>query len=233
MRAAARSLFATGNFDDIQIGRDSNVLVVVVAERPSISEINIDGNKAIETEALLDGLKGAGLAVGQVFQRSTLEGMQLELQRQYVQQGRYDAAIETEGRSDGIEVDLHAEVLEELDGSGQPDGLHDRRRSRLELGGHRSGGEASERHLLDHVAAADEGDRKIGGQSVGHGGQRARKAGGDQARMISDFTFPDPAALSAKAPSPRLRADVEKILTRYRQRIEDARVYDVAIAAQE
>ncbi len=96
IRAASRSLFATGNFDDIRIGRDGNVLVVVVAERPSISEINIDGNKAIETEALLDGLKGAGLAVGQVFQRSTLEGMQLELQRQYVQQGRYDAAIETE-----------------------------------------------------------------------------------------------------------------------------------------
>lgn len=96
VRAAARSLFATGNFDDIKIGRDGNVLVLVVAERPSISEINIDGNKAIETDALLDGLKGAGLAVGQVFQRSTLEGMQLELQRQYVQQGRYDANIETE-----------------------------------------------------------------------------------------------------------------------------------------
>ena len=79
IRTAARGLFATGNFDDIRIGRDGSVLVVVVAERPSISEINIDGNKAIETEALLDGLKGSGLAVGQVFQRSTLEGMQLEL----------------------------------------------------------------------------------------------------------------------------------------------------------
>jgi outer membrane protein insertion porin family len=96
VRESARSLFATGNFDDIRMGRDGNVLVVIVAERPSISEINIEGNKAIETEALLDGLKGAGLAVGQVFQRSTLEGMQLELQRQYVQQGRYDANIETE-----------------------------------------------------------------------------------------------------------------------------------------
>ncbi|WP_241505796.1 outer membrane protein assembly factor BamA [Parahaliea mediterranea] len=96
LRAASRSLFATGNFDDIRIGRDGNVLVIVVAERPSISEINIEGNKAIETEALMDGLKSAGLAVGQVFQRSTLEGMQLELQRQYVQQGRYDANIETE-----------------------------------------------------------------------------------------------------------------------------------------
>lgn len=96
IRAATRSLFATGNFDDIRIGQDGNVLVVVVTERPSISEINIEGNKAIETEALLEGLKGAGLSVGQVFQRSTLEGMQLELQRQYVMQGRYDAAIETE-----------------------------------------------------------------------------------------------------------------------------------------
>ncbi|GAB5450675.1 MAG: outer membrane protein assembly factor BamA [Halioglobus sp.] len=96
IRESSRSLFATGNFDDISLGRDGNVLVVIVTERPSISEINIEGNKAIETEALLDGLKGAGLAVGQVFQRSTLEGMQLELQRQYVQQGRYDAKIETE-----------------------------------------------------------------------------------------------------------------------------------------
>ncbi len=96
LRATARALFATGNFDDIRIGRDGNVLVVVVAERPSISEITIDGNKAIPTEALLDGLKSAGLAVGQVFQRSTLEGMQLELQRQYVTQGRYDAGIDTE-----------------------------------------------------------------------------------------------------------------------------------------
>ena len=95
-RAAAKNLFATGNFDDISIGRDGNVLVITVVERPSISEITIDGNKAIETEALLDGLKGAGLAVGQVFQRSTLEGMQLELLRQYVLQGRYDAEIDAE-----------------------------------------------------------------------------------------------------------------------------------------
>ncbi|MCX2975806.1 outer membrane protein assembly factor BamA [Halieaceae bacterium IMCC11814] len=111
LRQATRSLFATGNFDDIRIGRDGSVLVVLVTERPSISEINIDGNKAIETEALLEGLKGAGLAVGQVFQRSTLEAMQLELQRQYVLQGRYDAAIETEVIAEprnrvGINIDV-------------------------------------------------------------------------------------------------------------------------------
>jgi len=96
VRSISRNLFYTGNFDDISVGRDGNVLVLTVAERPSISEITIDGNKAIETEALLDGLKGAGLAVGQVFKRSTLDGMQLELLRQYVIQGRYDANIDTE-----------------------------------------------------------------------------------------------------------------------------------------
>jgi len=92
----SRALFRSGNFDDVQIGRDGEVLVITVVERPSISEINIEGNKAIKTEDLLDGLKKSGLAVGQVFQRATLEQMRVELQRQYVSQGRYDASIETE-----------------------------------------------------------------------------------------------------------------------------------------
>ena len=44
---ATRSLFKTGFFQDIQLGRDGNVLVVTVVERPSISSIEIEGNKAI------------------------------------------------------------------------------------------------------------------------------------------------------------------------------------------
>ncbi len=93
---SSRALFATGNFDDIQIGLDKDVLVVRVTERPAISKINIEGNKALATDALLDGLKGAGLAEGQVFKRATLENMRMELTRQYVSQGRYDAGIETD-----------------------------------------------------------------------------------------------------------------------------------------
>ncbi|MFA7553371.1 MAG: outer membrane protein assembly factor BamA [Spongiibacteraceae bacterium] len=96
VRNGIRSLFRTGNFDNVFIGRDGNILVVSVEERPSISEINIEGNKAIETEALLKGLSGAGLAEGQVFKRSTLEGMKMELTRQYVSQGRYDSSIDTD-----------------------------------------------------------------------------------------------------------------------------------------
>lgn len=93
---ASRAIFATGNFQDIQIGIDDNVLVVNLVERPSVSEINIEGNKAIETEALLDGLRNQGMAEGRVFQRATLEGMRRELARQYGAQGRYDAEITTD-----------------------------------------------------------------------------------------------------------------------------------------
>ena len=50
---ATRSLFRTGFFQDIQLGRDGDVLVVTVVERPSISGIEIEGNKAITTEDLL------------------------------------------------------------------------------------------------------------------------------------------------------------------------------------
>lgn len=96
MANTIRSLFRTGNFDDIKLGREGSILVVSVQERPSISEIKIDGNKAIKSDALLDGLKKQGLAEGQVFKRSTLESMRQELQRQYVAQGRYDANIQTE-----------------------------------------------------------------------------------------------------------------------------------------
>ena len=36
IRSISRNLFYTGNFDDISVGRDGNVLVLTVAERPSI-----------------------------------------------------------------------------------------------------------------------------------------------------------------------------------------------------
>ncbi|TVP88588.1 MAG: outer membrane protein assembly factor BamA, partial [Pseudomonadaceae bacterium] len=93
---ASRSLFQTGFFQDIELGRDGDVLVISVVERPAISSIELEGNKAIETDDLLSGLRSAGLAEGEIFQQATLEGVRNELLRQYVGQGRYSADIETE-----------------------------------------------------------------------------------------------------------------------------------------
>nr|WP_257287256.1 outer membrane protein assembly factor BamA [Endozoicomonas sp. SESOKO2] len=91
--SAAKSLFRTGYFKDIQMARDGDVLVVSVIERPSISEIVIKGNKAIKTDDLKQGLSKSGLAEGEIFQQATLEAIRLELERQYVAQGRYGARI--------------------------------------------------------------------------------------------------------------------------------------------
>ena len=65
-------LFSTAQFNDIQIGKDGNALIISVLERPSISSIELDGNKALKSEDLLKGLEGAGIAEGQVYKRSTL-----------------------------------------------------------------------------------------------------------------------------------------------------------------
>lgn len=96
LASASRNLFATGYFNDIELMRDGNILVINLVELPTITALEIEGNSAIETEQLKEGLKQAGLAEGYVFKRSTLERLELELERQYVSQGRYDAEINTE-----------------------------------------------------------------------------------------------------------------------------------------
>ncbi|MDA9876554.1 outer membrane protein assembly factor BamA [Gammaproteobacteria bacterium] len=91
-----RALFSTAQFNDILIGKDGNALIISVAERPSISSIELEGNKALKSEDLLQGLEGAGISEGQVYKRSTLNGMKSELIRQYASQGRYGAGVEIE-----------------------------------------------------------------------------------------------------------------------------------------
>ncbi len=91
-----RDIAASENFDDVELLREGNVLIIRLQERPTISDIQIEGNKLIPTEALMENMGDAGLAIGQVFQPSTLDGMRLALQEQYVGQGRYGASVETE-----------------------------------------------------------------------------------------------------------------------------------------
>ena len=93
LASAIKSLFRTGLFTDLSASRDDDVLVLSVKERPAISSIDIEGNKAIETDMLKEALDGAGLKEGQVFKRATLERLELEILRSYVAQGRYSARV--------------------------------------------------------------------------------------------------------------------------------------------
>jgi len=93
---ATRELFKEGFFADVAIQRDGDVLVLVLKERPAINKIELEGNKAIKTENLMDSLKKNNLSEGQIFQRATLEGITQSLQREYIAQGRYGATVDIE-----------------------------------------------------------------------------------------------------------------------------------------
>lgn len=84
-----RSLFKSGFFKDIKLEYEDGVLVVIVQERPAIAEIDITGNKSIESEQLLEGLKEIGLAEGRTFSRSVLDRIEQELRRQFYSEGKY------------------------------------------------------------------------------------------------------------------------------------------------
>lgn len=92
---AVKALFKTGFFSDVRMERDGTVLVVYVKERAAISSIKITGNKDLETDKLLEGLKDIGLAEGRVFDRSLLDKVEQELRRQYFSRGKYAVKIET------------------------------------------------------------------------------------------------------------------------------------------
>ena len=108
-----RSLFSTEQFDNIEIGKDGNTLIINVVERPSISEIQISGNKALKTEQLLESLDGVGIKEGEVYKRSTLEKVKSELVRSYSSNGRYGAGVEiTEENQPRNRIGISIEVDE-------------------------------------------------------------------------------------------------------------------------
>lgn len=90
-----RALFKTGFFNDIRLEKDGDVLVVRVEERPAIGTVKIEGNKDITTDQLKEALKSIGLSDGSIFDRSSLEKMKLELERQYFSQGKYSVKVQS------------------------------------------------------------------------------------------------------------------------------------------
>nr|WP_298892070.1 outer membrane protein assembly factor BamA [uncultured Acinetobacter sp.] len=94
--ASVRALYESGNFDDVQANRQGNVLTFKVVERPVIAKVELDGNKLIPDEALIEGLKKMGLAEGEVLKKSALQSVENELEQQYTQQGRYNADVQVQ-----------------------------------------------------------------------------------------------------------------------------------------
>ncbi|TKS53710.1 outer membrane protein assembly factor BamA [Luteimonas yindakuii] len=90
---AVRALYRTGFFEDVQVGRQGDILVVAVTERPAINRLTLTGNKDIKTEDLQRGLADIGLSEGDTFDRLALDRVTQELTRQYNNRGKYNVTI--------------------------------------------------------------------------------------------------------------------------------------------
>lgn len=106
-------LYKTGFFANVKFFRDGDALVVRVKERPSISEVEFTGNSDIDDDALKDALLDIGVTRGQIYNRSLLEKLTLELERVYFSQGKYGVKINTEiTELDQNRVDVNITISE-------------------------------------------------------------------------------------------------------------------------
>ena len=92
-REAIRALYQAGFFQDVELRRDGDTLVIAVLERPTILEFTFDGNKDIKDEDLTKSLTEIGLAQGKTFDRSILEEVTQSLTAEYYGRGKYGARI--------------------------------------------------------------------------------------------------------------------------------------------
>ncbi len=93
--AAIRALFALGLFKDVRLDTQVDVLVVIVEERPSISEVEWVGLKEFDKDVLVKALKEVGIAEGRPFDKALADKAEQELKRQYITRSLYGAEVVT------------------------------------------------------------------------------------------------------------------------------------------
>lgn len=110
---AIRALYETEFFQDVEVRRDEDTLVIAVFERPTIAEFTFEGNKDFKDEDLEGMLSETGLAPGKMFDRSMLNELTSFLTDEYYGSGKYAADIdaEVEDLSDNF-VRVHIEIDE-------------------------------------------------------------------------------------------------------------------------
>lgn len=89
-----RAITGSEYFEDVEVAREGNVLFITVLERPSVSEINIKGNKVLKTEDILKNMATADITEGGIFTRATLEAIRQGIQEVYSGRGRYGTTVE-------------------------------------------------------------------------------------------------------------------------------------------
>lgn len=93
--AAIRSLFGLGLFSDVRIDIQDDVVIVVVAERPTVAEIGFTGFKEFDNEVLRKALRDVGLTEARPFDKALADRAEQEIKRQYLNRSMYAAQIVT------------------------------------------------------------------------------------------------------------------------------------------
>lgn len=107
------ALYETGFFKDIAVGRQDDRLLIQVVERPTISALEVEGNKKVETEQLQKALRSIGLAQGLVLDQRVLDELTAELQQVYYSMGQYGVEIQTRVEElDDNRVYVHIDIFE-------------------------------------------------------------------------------------------------------------------------
>ncbi len=91
-----KELASSDYFDEIEVSREGNILIVTVLERPSVAEITVEGNSVLKTEDIIENMASADIAEGQIFTRAALEAIRQGIQEVYSGRGRYGAAVDIE-----------------------------------------------------------------------------------------------------------------------------------------
>lgn len=105
------SLFKTGFFEDIDLERAGNDLIVIVKERPVISEFEITGIK--DKTAVAKILKQHDVAKGRMYNPNNIAKAKEELEIDYLKQGKYGVKIEPKAsRVSDNKVELTISIYE-------------------------------------------------------------------------------------------------------------------------
>ena len=91
--AAIRALFGLGLFSDVRLQVEGEVLVVIVEERPTVSEISFTGVREFDNDLLRRALRDVGLTEGRPFDRALADRAEQELKRQYLTRSMYAATV--------------------------------------------------------------------------------------------------------------------------------------------
>jgi outer membrane protein insertion porin family len=89
-------LYKTGQFKDISLELEDSKIIIIVNEKPVISDLNFYGVEAFQDDKLKIGLSQMNFAEGLVFDKTDLKKVEQEISNQYLALGKYTASVKAE-----------------------------------------------------------------------------------------------------------------------------------------